>query len=289
MQVLVVIKKTNRNILHDKLVELKIKNHGFLKKLEESHQQQSRALDALRQVLKNAGCVFQEVTRDDDWPNLDGFGLIVTLGGDGTILSSSRFLDNRNIPVIGIRSSDESVGYLCCLDHSEVESKLPELLKNYPQQTTRLERLSAEVTRQKDKTVILSQPVLNDFLYTHKSPSCTTRYALSINGKTEEHKSSGIWFATPTGSTAAIGAAGGLKQQRDETVFQYKVRELYSPRPGLYKLGGGLYNPDKDRLIIINHNTEAILAVDGQHGTIPLELGDRITFKRAIPFKLVTK
>ena len=198
------------------------------------------------------------------------------------------FLDNKNIPVIGIRSSDESVGYLCCLDHSEIESKLPPLLKTFTEKTTKLERLLAKVTRQKDKTVIHTQPVLNDFLYTHKYPSCTTRYALSINGRTEEHKSSGIWFATPTGSTAAIGAAGGVKQERTEALFQYKVRELYSPKPGLYKLGGGFYNPEKDKLIIINHNTEATLAVDGQHGTIPLELGDCITFKRATPFKLVT-
>ena len=129
--------------------------------------------------------------------------------------------------------------------------------------------------RQKDKSVILSKPVLNDFLYTHKSPSCTTRYALSFNGVSEEHKSSGIWFATPTGSTAAIGAAGGVRQEKNETCFQYKVRELYSHKPGLFSLYGGLYNPDQDKLTIINHNTEAILAIDGQHGSIPLELADK--------------
>ncbi len=288
MQALVVIKKTNKKILNEKLITLNIKDPSFIEKLEQSHKEQTKGLDSLRTVLTQAGLNFQEVTRDDIWPNLENFDLIITLGGDGTILSSSRFLENKKIPVLGIRSSDESVGYLCCLDHSHIKTRLPALLKNIEKQTISLERLYGEITTQKNKQVITTKPILNDFLYTHKFPSFTTRYAIALNGRIEEHKSSGIWFATPTGSTAAIGAAGGKKQKMNEKVFQYKTRELYSPKPGLYQLSGGFYDPDCDELVITNYSAEAILAADGQHGSLYLGLGDKITFKRALPFCLVS-
>ena len=74
-------------------------------------------------------------------------------------------------------------------------------------------------------------------------------------------------------------------QSLSDLNFQYKVRELY-PSPEHYKLSGSLFNPDKDRFVITNFNTEAILAVDGQHGCINLSVGDKISFKRARPLLL---
>lgn len=292
MRILIVKKKTNKDLLSAKLEDLKITDQSFMEKLNTSHNQHMTALQSLRKVLTEAGVNFQELTRDDVWPATESFDLVITLGGDGTILSSSHFVEGENkTPVLGIRSSDESIGYLCCLSHLEIAEKLPKLLdlEEAKKKVVHLQRLYAEITKQKEKTTIRTKPVLNDFLFSHRSPAFTTRYSLSFNGRTEEQKSSGIWFSTPTGSTAAIGAAGGLKQKISDKDFQYRVRELYSPKGIQYQLFGGLYNPEQDELTLTNHNAEAILAVDGQHGNFDLSLGDKVSFKRATPLQLIYK
>lgn len=279
MKVLLVTKKTNQEILKKRVRALKIFDRDFLKSLESSHKEHFDALKILRKTLTSEGIECAELKRGMPWPQTENFDIIVTLGGDGTILSSSHQVIFKNIPIIGIRSSDESIGHLCALDHKNLEN-LGEKLRNKGSELIKLQRLYAEVTFQKNNKTLRTPPVLNDFLFANSNPASTTRYSLTFNGLKELHKSSGIWISTPAGSTAAIGTIGAKKQKLSDSNFQYKVRELY-PHPSKFKLAGGLFDPDKDVFTITNFNSDAILAIDGQHGCINLTIGDKITFKRA--------
>ena len=284
MKILLVTKKTNQEILEKKVKALNITDPSFLEALSRSHNEHFEGLKKLREILAAESIACTELKRGMSWPSSSDFDYIVTLGGDGTILSSSHEVTDKRTPILGIRSSDESIGYLCALHHKNLKD-LPTKLKNIDSESMMVERLSAEVTFQKNGSKVVTPPVLNDFLFANENPSSTTRYAISLNDHEELHKSSGIWIATPSGSTAAISTIGAVPQSIKDKDFQFKVRELY-PKSSQFKLGGSLFNPDTDKFTITNFNDKAILAIDGQHGCINLSIGDKISFKRAKPLQL---
>lgn len=285
MKILLISKKTNQEILEQQIKALNIIDRTFLDNLHQSHKEHFESLNLLRKILLLEKIECFELERGKPWPNINDIDLVITLGGDGTILSSSHHLVDEKIPILGIRSSKASIGHLCALDYKNI-ANLPKLVKGLESETIKLERIYSEVTFQKNNQTIKTQAVLNDFLFANINPASTTRYSLSFNGHEEFHKSSGIWISTPTGSTAAIGTMSGHKQNLSDLVFQYKVRELY-PHPSKFKLVGSLFNPDQEELFITSYNNKAILAIDGQHGSIDLTLGDKITFKRAKALRIV--
>ena len=125
--------------------------------------------------------------------------------------------------------------------------------------------------------------MLNDFLYTNSNPASTTRYKVKFDGRTETHKSSGLWLATATGSTAAISAAGGKVLDAADDGLQFVVRELYQFDGLNNKIYTGFFDSNEQSIEIENHCSNGILALDGERGVIKLKFGDRIRFGRAEP------
>ena len=136
--------------------------------------------------------------------------------------------------------------------------------------------------------MLFRSPILNDFLYANCTPAETTSYRISLGDQRERHKSSGIWIATAAGSTAAINAAGGVRQKIDESLFQFYVREPYTPpdKPS-YDIKSGMFDPEKNYILIENFSENAVLALDGQHGHVSLGFGDTISFRRAMDLCLI--
>lgn len=283
MKVLLITKQTNQEILDSQIKALRIRDPEFLERLRSSHEEHLESLESLRQVLKSSGIDVIELKRGAPWPDTSDLDCVITLGGDGTILFSSHHLSYSDVPLLGVRSSSESVGHLCALNEKNI-SLLPEKLSRTKEETVLVERLSAQVDFQSGGQLITA-PILNDFLFSNKNPALTTRYGISLGDEKEDHKSSGVWISTAAGSTAAIGTLDVPAQGILDKEFQFKVRELY-PHPSQFKLSGRLFNPDKESLSIYNYNKKAILAIDGRHGCVDLTLGDKITFKRAHPLKI---
>lgn len=281
MNVLVVSKTTNLE-LHGESARKRIAsgllNPDHLARLQQGHDEHYRCEEAVLKGLAAHRIRTSEVGRGHYWPDLSSYAAIITIGGDGTMLEASHHIGDASLPLIGIRSSTLSVGHLCAGGFEAVDTIIRSFVEGRLL-TAKVQRLRAEIRYIMTGGSVLTDPVLNDFLYANSSPAATSRYVIRVGNHEEDQRSSGIWFATPAGSTAAIKAAGGKEVPLTGSDFQYHVREPYQTEP--LSLLGGLFDPDSEKLEIENRCISAILALDGQHGVIHLNLGDRITFERA--------
>ena len=289
MQVLLVIKRTNLE-LHGAVVRERLGQgrvaKDVLEQLETSHGEHYQCLETLRHALKKLSIGFEETSRQTFDGPVSGYDAVITVGGDGTLLAASHYIGDQT-PVLGVRSSSASVGYLCCMDTNSIEAAL-EALRNSQLRVQPVLRLVAHIDSLTDATV-MTPPVLNDLLFSNSNPAATTRYRLTIDQRSEVHRSSGIWIATPTGSTAAIGAAGGIAQPLNGDLCQLQVRELYRVDDQDKQLERCFFKPDaieSDFIVLENRCETAILACDGQHCSFRLSYGDTITFKAGPPLQL---
>lgn len=255
-------------------------------RIRQAHNEHQESVVRARELLSKAGLSFREVNVDKkDWTPDEDTGFVLTLGGDGTLLSASHRVQTDNMTLIGVRSSGSSVGFLC----AGGADRLQEIVGNIKTNSIPVKeasRVRVEILPNDGSAPRTSDPALNDFLYSNANPAATTRYRISLGDRVEEHKSSGLWVSTALGSTAGIYAAGGVIMPRTDTNFQYVVRELYRAPGRNFYLVNGFFDPDQKPLMIENRCEQAIIAADGNHGVMKIEWGDRILFQRAPSIKI---
>ncbi len=260
-------------------------NLSNLNAIKLAHDEHYGSLDRMRAALTREKVAFVELDRNISWLEKGRFDAVITVGGDGTLLSAShRVLDN-SIPLIGIRSSDASVGFLCAGGEADIDDIVRAFCQNQLKYSERA-RLYAEIFNARRNEQKRSVPVLNDFLFTNSNPCATTRYTLRVADCEEPQKSSGIWISTATGSTAGIAAAGGTRQDPEEGRGQYFVRELYPFTSPSCQLRHAFFEPGKTEFRVENHTDSAVLALDGQREVIPLYFGDHFAVKKAQSVRL---
>ena len=253
-------------------------SENYLNRLQTAHDEHYQCLETTRKALEKHGIDYEEVTRGELWSDLSLVDMVISVGGDGTLLAASHRILTPT-PVIGIRSSASSVGYLCAGGADEIDTILKEF-KDGSLLIGSCARLKASIYYAEENQHRQTVPVLNDFLFTNSNPSATSRYALTWNDIREVHKSSGIWIATATGSTAAIRAAGGTIMDRLDPRSQFKVRELYQVEGSEKHILEGIFDPEICPITIENQCDSALLALDGQRGVISLKFGDRVSFQK---------
>lgn len=155
----------------------------------------TRILKQLKQsdfpIIKNA----------DDFNDMD---FILTLGGDGTILSAARAVAHRNIPILGIHLGD--LGFMAKVTLSELYDRLDQVAAGNFSISDHMV-LEAEMLA-KGKTIkscVLNEVVVNNGK-THRMVNCMLEANNKFIGK---YKADGIIVSTPTGSTAYSLSAGG--------------------------------------------------------------------------------
>ena len=246
-----------------------------------AHADHLASVAQAQKILKDHGLPFRTLSVDDEsWRPDDDTEIMMTLGGDGTLLSASHRVESAKIKLVGIRSSGTSVGYLCVGGIERLESMVQSLVKG-DMKFTEACRLRAKITPADGSAARFSPPALNDFLYSNANPAATTRYRLNLGNRCEEHKSSGMWISTALGSTAGICAAGGVIMPREERSFQFVVREIYRAPGKNVHLVSGFFDPDERALVIENRCEKAIIAADGSRGIMQIEWGDKVEFHRA--------
>lgn len=255
------------------------------KRIKGAHQEHLETAQSVEAAFSAAKLEYRFVNVDDQSWALDAdTRVLLTVGGDGTLLSASHRVGNQPVTMYGLRSTGTSVGYLCAGSIERLD-ELVESIKNDSFRILLASRLQAEI-HAAGMAPKLTPPALNDFLYSNMNPAGMTRYRLTLGDRVEDHKSSGMWLSTALGSTAGILAAGGVMQPRNDRNFQFMVRELYRLVGKNFYLVNGFFDPDKKQLCLENRCERAILAADGNHSVTELSWGDRVVFKRASALKI---
>ncbi len=289
MRVLLLKKKTSSATQRESLRALerrKVLPPDYLHQLERADMEHVETLTRVQKILASTDCQVTELhqPQSGSWP-AEEYDFIITLGGDGTVLNASHALqnDSRTV-VVGIRSSQGSVGQLCAFDYRSLEHFATCWRAGGEIEKQELQRLRAEITCNRTGKKQLSEAVLNDFLYTNSNPAAMTRYIVKFAQRWESQKSSGVWVATATGSSAALQAAGGRAVDFSAHKFQFQVRELYQSS-GNY-IDGCEFDLQANRLTICSLCEQALLALDGHHHTLLLRYGDTFTFQAAPPLTI---
>ncbi len=137
----------------------------------------------------------------DDFKDMD---FVLTIGGDGTILSAARAIAHRNIPILGIHLGD--LGFMAKVTSSELYTRLDQVAAgDYTTSDNMI--LNAELSSNGTR---ISSNVLNDVVITNGTTHRMVTCILEANGKLiGKYKADGLIVATPTGSTAYSLSAGG--------------------------------------------------------------------------------
>lgn len=223
--------------------------------MRSSSQKEKQTLSKIKKVLNKHNIDFTAKERrrknKNDFKNKD---LVIVLGGDGTFLRTSHFINDKT-PVLGVNSNPEKKeGFFMCCNTKNFEKKLNSFI-NKKSKITKLNRLIAKIG---NKKIDLA---LNEIFIGSKKPYRVTLYDLKIGKKTEYQKSSGIIVGTASGSHAWLKSAGGKKLPIDSKKFQFVVREPYSRKLTKTKLKKMILNPNKT-IEIRSKMKDGIVVVD---------------------------
>ena len=240
---------------------------------ERAHQRHTESVERVVEVLERARVPFELVAREDV-SDPDHVDLVVSVGGDGTVLDLSHKLTWT--PVLGINSDpDRSVGYFCAGTAHDFEALLRRTLDGRWQPAS-LKRFALDIGE------VRTPPVLNEILVCHANPAAVSSYLFRVDGHTESQRSSGIWLSTPAGSTAAIRSAGGMVLPISSHNFQFVVREPYASPKRAYRQVRGI-RPFGAEVEIISRMEEGRVYVDGPHMGFPFPIGERLTLDFEVP------
>lgn len=240
-----------------------------------AHENNTRAIEEVKRALEASGIRFRATARAELLnPRANGGepDLVISIGGDGTFLEASHQV-KRGL-LLGVNSSpDHSVGFFCAATRQTFAKTLAAALRG-KLGVTAMTRLAVSVEGKP-----LPMLALNDVLITHQNPGATSRYVVRVGGREEIQRSSGVWIATPAGSTAGIRAAGGQLLPIRSDRIQYAIREMYTPpgerRPRLVR--GTV--PGRAGVRVVSRMADGALFVDGPRHRWPLEIGTRISVK----------
>lgn len=277
-RVLVVYKKSAYQIYvrerrHPRVAALLRRRSRAVSGMTRAHRDHLQTVAGVRSVLRDLGAraVFRQRREHG---STAGFDLVVTVGGDGTLLWASQMV-GPDCPVIALNSAPkDSVGYFCAASQGEIADTLRDALAG-KLRATELTRLQVDVDG-----VAVHRRALNDVLFSHFSPAATSRYAIRFRGREEAHKSSGVWVATAAGSTAAIRSAGGRVLPIASRNLQFAVREPYAVGERSYRVLHGLVAP-REHLEIESHMRAGRLYIDGPHVWRSVEIGSVLRIHRS--------
>ena len=129
--------------------------------------------------------------------------IIITIGGDGTIIRYAKRAAEYGKPLLGINAG--RMGYLANIEQNEYNL----LSKLKTGEYTIEERMMLYVTVKENGKIIGGYEVMNDAVITSGFISRIIDVQASVDGDTISYRADGLIVSTPTGSTAYSMSAGG--------------------------------------------------------------------------------
>ncbi len=249
----------------------KVEKAGFVLRpdtpsIKEVYQAVKQQFDAqgIEVILakKSAAIIGEEGVDFDQMCKVCDF--LVSLGGDGTLLSLVRRSYQHHKPVVGINAGN--LGFLADITVAEVDSFLTQLHAGDYRIDQRM-MIAGYIKKRSGAKINFF--ALNDIVVTSPIPSKMVHLNASIDGERfNSYRGDGIIISTPTGSTAYNLAAGGpvvYPLTKAFIITPVMAHSLTNQRP--------LVVPADFYIELDAEKYEAIVSVDGQE-RYELEEGD---------------
>lgn len=153
--------------------------------------------DLARQTGRGAGHGPDEIPEQVD--------LIIVLGGDGTLISVTRSVAGRDIPIVGVNLG--RLGFLTEVTRDELPQMMEKLISG---DYTVTDRMMLDALIKRDKSIVGRYTVLNDMVINKSALARIIDLRTYVDGRLlSNYKADGLIVATPTGSTGYNLAAGG--------------------------------------------------------------------------------
>ncbi|HEU4454507.1 MAG TPA: NAD(+)/NADH kinase [Longimicrobium sp.] len=209
-----------------------------------------------------------------------GLDLLITLGGDGTLLRGARLVALHGVPVMGINLGH--LGFLTAAAPADLETALSAWCRG---ESTLDERMALHVVAESENGDGRGRYLaLNDAVLHKGGAARVIRLAVSASGEAVgTYSADGIILSTPTGSTAYSLSAGGpiVVPTVDCIIATPICPHTLGVRP--------LVLPADQVLTIevLTPSEELILTIDGQEHE-RLTPGQKVVIRRAeLPVRLV--
>ena len=144
------------------------------------------------------------------------FDLLISIGGDGTILRAITHVKDLNIPIIGINTG--RLGFLATIQFDEIKTAIDQIFKgNYKLSKRTL--LSIE-TSNENKAISQLNFALNEIAVSRKNTTSMITVETRLNDEyLTSYWSDGLIVSSPTGSTGYSLSCGGPVITPDTTSF----------------------------------------------------------------------
>lgn len=177
--------------------------------------------------------------------------MVITLGGDGTLLRGQTKLSNSEIPILGINLG--TVGFLTELDIENSFKKIDTILKG---EYFKEKRTQLKVSHGKELFTALNEVVIMT-----EKPAKMLNFEVRVDGEiVEEFRADGLILSTPSGSTAYSMSAGG-------PIVDPKVGAFIIIPICPYKLGLRPFvvsDKSEIKVKLLKKGKKAVLVMDGQ-------------------------
>lgn len=217
-------------------------------------------------------CVVIDVRNSKKKKIPDDLLCMIVLGGDGTFLSAARFIENRDIPLMGVKFGE--VGFLAETTEDNLYQAVDWVLEG---RYTIQKRARLDIKVVRDEEQIIDVDVLNDAVINKSALSRLASCAVYIDSTyLTTYRADGLIVATPTGSTAYSLAAGG------PVVHPFVPSIILTPICPFTLTNRPLIIPDTTRVEIRLEGSpeDMVLTLDGQEG-VKIDSRDKIFIKKS--------
>jgi NAD+ kinase len=259
-----------------------------------AHTGRPKTAEAVRSVclrLQDAGVEVRLIANEADEIGLSGVSvfpegseaargaeLVLSLGGDGTILRAAELSRDAGVPLLGVNLG--RVGFLAEAESSDLDATVDHVLaRDYHVE----ERLTVDVTATLDGILLGTGWALNEASVEKGARERMLELVIEVDGRPlSRWGCDGVVLATPTGSTAYAFSAGGpvvWPTVEALLVVPISAHALFA-RPMVVSPNSVV------AMEVLPSGTEALVACDGRR-TIELPHGSRVEVRRgAIPVPL---
>jgi NAD+ kinase len=219
-------------------------------------------------VLEGTDVGADDTAEDEAFP--DGLDLVVSVGGDGTLLRAALMGNRAGVPVLGVK-----VGRLGFLTEVDPEGA-PALLEAWIDGRGRIDERMALVAEAEGAPWTEPQWALNEVIVEKGARHRVVRLATMVN---EDHvttfRADGVIVASPTGSTAySFSARGPIVSPRLACLVLTPVSAHMVFDRAI------VLAPDERVTLEVLEEEPALLSADGRPG-LELPVGARVSIRRS--------